>query len=406
VPSSIQPQGRRGRPGLSAGRRRLRRRGVQPQTAIVTGATGQDGYYLVRKLLAGGWTVHAPVRDEAAAAALLGGHDRLHLAARDLHDPGPLCALVGDVRPEELYNLAGESSVGASFADPRATWDSNAHAVVHLLDAVRTDSPQTRFYQASSGEMFGSVPGESVVHDESSALNPQSPYAAAKAAAHLLCRSYRESYDLRIACGILFNHESHRRGREFLTRKVVDHLQELRTGGEERRRLDGATRERGAGPADAGSGHSPLALGNLKARRDWGYAPDYVDAMIAILRQASIRGVPDEGRYYRDYVLGTGRLHHVWELVDRAFSLAGFELAWELDGDDPLSWHAAFADSGEPAVVVDPAFIRPSDPLAIAADPSRIIEDLGWEPRVGLDAFLEDMLAAGAPVHQGGTARQ
>jgi GDPmannose 4,6-dehydratase len=332
----------------------------------------------VRRLLETGWTVHATVRDRAAAAALFDEHDRLRIETRDLHDPAPLCALVGEVRPEELYNLAGESSVGASFTNPRATWDSNAHAVVHLLDAVRADSPSTRFYQASSGEMFGSVPGESVVHDETSALNPQSPYAAAKAAAHLLCRSYRESYDLRIACGILFNHESHRRGGAFLTRKVVDHLHGLRAGGERR----------------------PLALGNLKAQRDWGYAPDYVDAMIAIVRQASIRGVPDEARFYRDYVLGTGRLHHVWELVDRAFALAGFELAWQLEGSDPLDWSAAFADTGEAAVVVDPAFIRPSDPLAIAADPARIVEDLGWEPRVGLDAFLEDMLSAGAAVRQ------
>jgi GDPmannose 4,6-dehydratase len=347
---------------------------VQPRTAIVTGATGQDGYYLVRRLLDGGWTVHATARDAAAAMALFGAHERLRVEPRDLHDPGPLCALVGEVRPEELYNLAGASSVGASFADPRATWDSNAHVVVHLLDAVRTDSPGTRFYQASSGEMFGSVPGASVVHDEESALNPQSPYAAAKAAAHLLCRSYRESYDLRIACGILFNHESHRRGGPFLTRKVVDHLDTLRAGDERR----------------------PLALGNLKAQRDWGYAPEYVDAMVTILRQAQVRGVPDEARFYRDYVLGTGRLHHVWELVDRAFALAGFQLAWRLEGDDPLGWGAAFADSGEPAVVVDPAFIRPSDPLAIAADPTRIAEDLGWEARPGLDAFLEDMLAAGA----------
>ncbi len=351
---------------------------TDPRSALVTGATGQDGYYLVRRLLADGWTVHAAVRDPAAATALFGGHERLHAVRRDLHDPEPLCALVGALRPDELYNLAGESSVGASFADPRATWDSNAHVVVHLLDAVRTDSPATRFYQASSGEMFGSAPGASVVHDESSPLSPQSPYAAAKAAAHLLCGSYRESYDIRIACGILFNHESHRRGPEFLTRKVVDHLRALRSG----------------------TGRRPLALGNLKAQRDWGYAPDYVDAMIAILRQAAIRGVPDEARFYRDYVLGTGRLHHVWELVDRAFALAGFELAWELEGDDPLAWRAAFADSGEPAVVVDPAFIRPSDPLAIAADPSRIAADLGWEPRPGLDAFLEDMLSAGAAVPQ------
>ena len=214
---------------------------VQPRTAIVTGATGQDGYYLVRRLLESGWTVHATARDAAAATALFGGHERLRVETRDLHDPGPLCALVGEVRPEELYNLAGESSVGASFADPRATWDSNAHVVVHLLDAVRTDSPGTRFYQASSGEMFGSVPGASVVHDEESALNPQSPYAAAKAAAHLLCRSYRESYDLRIACGILFNHESHRRGGQFLTRKVVDHLHALRAGGERARRSRSGT---------------------------------------------------------------------------------------------------------------------------------------------------------------------
>ena len=347
---------------------------AQPKTAIVTGATGQDGYYLVRKLLADGWTVHAAVRDTEAAASLFGFNERLNALRRDLHDPGLLCALVGEIRPEEMYNLAGESSVGASFADPRATWDSNAHVVVHLLDAIRRDSPATRFYQASSGEMFGSVPGASVVHDESSALNPQSPYAAAKAAAHLLCRSYRESYELRIACGILFNHESHRRGPEFLTRKVVDHLRELRDGAERR----------------------PLALGNLKAQRDWGFAPDYVDAMIAILRQASIRGVPDEARFYRDYVLGTGRLHHVWELVDRAFALAGFDLQWELEGDDPLAWRAEFADSGAPAVVVDPAFIRPSDPLAIAADPSRIAAELGWQPEPGLDRFLEDMLAAGA----------
>jgi GDPmannose 4,6-dehydratase len=337
----------------------------------VTGATGQDGYYLVDKLLAGGWTVYAAVRDTRAAPRLFGVRERLHVVRGDLHEPGPLCALVGEIRPEELYNLAGESSVGASFADPRATWDSNAHAVVHLLDAVRTASPETRFYQASSGEMFGSVPGESVVHDETSALNPQSPYAAAKAAAHLLCRSYRESYDVRIACGILFNHESHRRGPEFLTRKVVDHIHALAAG------------ER-----------TPLALGNLKVQRDWGYAPDYVDAMIAILRQAAIRGVPDEARFYRDYVLGTGRLHHVWELVDRAFALAGHELAWALDGDDPLGWSAAFAGSGEPAVVVDPAFIRPSDPIAIAADPGRIAADLGWEPQPGMDAFLGDMLAA------------
>ncbi len=346
-------------------------RPVEPRTALVTGATGQDGFYLVRRLLADGWTVHAPVREVERAEQLFDHHPNLRAVRRDLRDPGPLCALVGDLRPEELYNLAGESSVGASFADPRATWESNAHIVVGLLDAVREDSPGTRFYQSSSGEMFGSAPGAGVVHDETSALNPQSPYAAAKAAAHLLCRSYRESYDLRIACGILFNHESHRRGPQFLSRKIVDHLHELRAGGERR----------------------PLALGNLIVQRDWGFAQNYVEAMVTILRQTAVRGDPDEARWYRDYVVGTGQLHHVWELADRAFALAGFELEWRLEGADPLEWSAAFADTGEPAVVVDPAFLRPADPQAIVADPSRIVEELGWQPVLGLDAFLEDMLA-------------
>jgi GDPmannose 4,6-dehydratase len=340
---------------------------VTERTAIVTGATGQDGWYLVQKLLSEGWTVHAAVRDVAAAEAAFGSHAQLHAVRRDLRDPGPLRALVGDVRPAELYNLAGESSVAASFRDPQATWESNAHVVVHLLDAVRADSPETRVYQASSGEMFGSVPGGDVVHDESSPLNPQSPYAAAKAAAHLLCRSYRESYGVHIACGILFNHESRRRGAQFLSRKVVDHVLALR----------------------GGSSAGPLALGNLNVQRDWGFAPDYVDGMISILRHGA-----------GDYVLGTGKLHYVWELADRAFALGGFELEWNLEGDDPAAWHATFAQSGERAVAVDASFIRPADPRAIAADPSRARNELGWEPQPGLDVFLEDMLAAGAAVAQ------
>ena len=340
----------------------------------MTGATGQDGYFLVRRLLDDGWTVHAPVRDVAAAQRLFAHHDALHTVRRDLADPGPLAALVGDVRPEEMYNLAGESSVAGSFTDPRAVWETNAHVVVHLIDAIRTDSPDTRFYQASSGEMFGWIPGDQIVHDEQSSLNPQSPYAAAKAAAHLFCRSYRESYDVRIACGILFNHESHRRGRQFLSRKVVDHVDALRRGA-----ADG-----------------PLRVGNLKAQRDWGFAPDYVEGMMMILRQTSIRGVRDVPGEYRDYVLGTGRLYHVWELIDRAFLLAGFQLDWDLDGDDPLGWHATF-ETGDTAVVVDAAFVRPADPAAIGADPGRVRRELGWKPRIGLDVFLSDMLRSRAP---------
>jgi GDPmannose 4,6-dehydratase len=345
-------------------------RAAQPKTALVTGATGQDGFFLVRRLLGDGWTVWAPVRDVDSAERLFDGHPSLHAIRRDLLDPGPLCALIGDVRPEEMYNLAGESSVGASFDDPLATWESNAHVVVNLLDAIRRDSPSTRLYQASSGEMFGYAPGGRVIHDENSALNPQSPYAAAKASAHLLCRSYRESYEIRIACGILFNHESSRRGPQFLTRKIVDHIAELRSS----------------------EIPEPLRVGNLKVQRDWGFAPDYVEGMVRILRQTSARGVPDIPSVYRDYVLGTGELHHVWELIDRAFTLAGYPLVWSFTGDDPLKWSASFASSGEPAVVVDPVFVRPADPIAIAADPARVRRELGWTPRLGLDAFLVEML--------------
>ena len=344
-------------------------------TAIVTGATGQDGYFLVRRLLADGWTVYATVRDVAAAVELFGETPQLHVVRRDLAEPAPLAALVGDVRPDEMYNLAGESSVAGSFVDPRATWETNAHAVVHLLDAIRKDSPGTRFYQASSGEMFGFVPGGEIAHAEESPLNPQSPYAAAKAAAHLLCRSYRESYGVRIACGILFNHESHRRGAGFLTRKIVDHIEALR----------------------AGAADGPLRVGNLKARRDWGFAPDYVEGMIMIARQASIRGVGDAATEYRDYVLGTGHLRHVWELVDCAFGLAGFRLVWDLEGEDPLRWRATFEHSAEAAVVVDAEFVRPADPAAIGADPTRARVELGCEPRAGLELFLADMLTADAP---------
>ena len=137
---------------------------------------------------------------------------------------------------------------------------------------------------------------------------------------------------------------------------------------------------------------APLRVGNLKAQRDWGFAPDYVEGMQLILRQTDVRGVSDVASEYRDYVLGTGHLHAVWELIDAAYALAGLELRWELEGLDPLRWHASFSDSGDPAVQVDSAFVRPSDPLAIAADPSRIRRELGWEPRVGMEVFLRDML--------------
>jgi GDPmannose 4,6-dehydratase len=291
--------------------------------------------------------------------------------------------LIKRTRPDEFYNLAGQSSVSKSFSDPLYTWRTNAESVVHLLECIRKDSPDTRFYQASSTDMFGMPPSDSAVFNEDSALNPQSPYASAKAAAHLLCHSYRQVYNLRIASGILSNHESHRRPASFLSRKVVDHVRKLKE-------LSSSQR----------NSSSPLTVGNLKVQRDWGFAPDYVEGMVRIMRQIECRaqvesnGVEaDEARNYRDYVLATGRTHAVWELIDCAFTIADFALEWDLEGPDPAAWKAVFRSNDMPAVVVNPKFLRAAEPLVIGVDPGRAQRELGWAPRQGLEVFLKDMFS-------------
>jgi GDPmannose 4,6-dehydratase len=358
---------------------------LKPGVAIITGASGQDGYFLTERLLREGWVVHATTRTPEALrfldlpAATL---SRLHVHQIDLLHPNSLQDLIVRTQPDEFYNLAGQSSVSRSFADPLYTWRTNAQTVVHLLECIRTNSAETRFYQASSTDMFGFVPGATILCEEGSALNPQSPYASAKAAAHMLCHSYREAYDLRIACGILANHESHRRPASFLSRKVVDHILHLKRIPQKEIALQ-----------------PPLTLGNLKARRDWGFAPDYVEGICKVLRQIDVRlqvtGIQEEtdrGENYRDYVLATGDTHAVWEMVACAFTIAGFDLDWNLEGDDPASWRAVFRSSGTPAVVVNPDLLRAAEPLVIQVDPGRARRELGWAPRRGLEVFLEDMI--------------
>jgi GDPmannose 4,6-dehydratase len=348
--------------------------------ALVTGASGQDGTLLVRRLLADGWTVHACIRPGDATAPA-GDPGQLIVHRLDLAESSRWAELVRDTRPDELYNLAGQSSVFSSFDDPLATWRLNAGAVAELLEALRRESPATRMYQASSADIFGFLPGASVIHDERSALFPQSPYAAAKAAAHVLCGVYRSSYGLRVACGILSNHESRLRPPSYLSAKVANHVRALREL-----------------PAAARREAPPLAMGNLRAQRDWGFAPDFVDGAMSVLRQVAVRnehlGSADEdtGASYRDYVLGTGQMHSVWELVDTAFRIAGMPLRWSLEGDSPHAWHACFVEGGQRAVVVNPEFLRPSDPVAIGVDPSLANRELGWTPRRGLDHILADML--------------
>ena len=354
--------------------------------AIVTGGGGQDGYFLTKRLLADGWLVHATVRrlDSLPLSDLVArSNSHLHLHQIDLLEPRQMFELIVQTQPDEFYNLAGQSSVRASFSDPLYTWRTNAEAVVHLLECLRKESPHTRFYQASSTDMFGISATGVTLHNEVSSLNPQSPYASAKAAAHLLCHSYREVYGLRIASGILSNHESHRRPPSFISRKVVDHVLQLS-------RLTSAEQKHSA----------PLKMGNLKARRDWGFAPDYVDGMCRILRQIEVRAEQlgrasdaDKGLNYHDYVLATGETHAVWELVDAAFRLVGFQLDWQFDGEDPSNWRAIFRETGTLAVVVDPAFLRVAEPLEIRSDPSRARRELGWVPRKGLEVFLNDMIS-------------
>ena len=355
-------------------------------TAIVTGAAGQDGHYLVQRLLAEGGHVHATVRARSRAGDLdaLSGTGHLAVHELDVADADGFERLVADVRPDEFYNCAGQSSVSQSFRDPSDTWRSNADAVLGMLEAIRLRSPSTRFYQSSSTDMFGSIPGSATVYDERSQFRPQSPYAAAKAAAHMLCDAYRRAFDLRIACGILSNHESRRRPASFLTSKVAGYVRSL------------------GGPLDDGHARPlpPLRVGNLSVRREWGYSPEYVEGMIRICRQIAVRAdvqkaelEADVGSSYRDYVLGSGRLHAVWELIDRAFLLGGFPLDWDRTSPDPADWTARLRDTGKLAVVVDPALIRHSDPAIIGTDPSMARDELAWQPHPDLDPFLTDMLA-------------
>jgi GDPmannose 4,6-dehydratase len=310
-----------------------------PKRALITGIGGQDGSYLAELLLSKDYEVHGMMRRGSTGSLDRIAHiaSDLSMHSADLHDAASLNRAIRESRPDEVYNLAGTSFVGSSWLDPVTTADLTATGAIRLLDALRTEAPDARYYQASSSEVFG-VPSE-VPQTERTSLTPQTPYGVAKSYAHHITVTYRETYDLFACAGILYNHESPRRGPEFVTRKITRAAAAIKHGLE-----------------------SELRLGNLDARRDWGFARDYVEAMWLMLQQ-------DEPE---DFVIATGVLHSVREFVDAAFERAGIDPA--------------------PYVVQDERFIRPADPRDLVGDASKAREKLGWEPRTGFDELVTLMV--------------
>ena len=307
--------------------------------ALITGVTGQDGSYLAELLLDEGFEVIGMVRRSSTVTFERIAHiqDRLTLVSADLLDEASLIHVLRDHRPEEVYNLAAQSFVQASWGQPVLTGETTALGVTRLLDAIRTVDPEIRFYQASSSEMFGKV--QAVPQDEDTPFYPRSPYGVAKVYGHWITVNYRESYDLHASSGILFNHESPRRGLEFVTRKVTNGVARIKHG------LD-----------------TQLSLGNLDAERDWGYAADYVRAMYLMLQQDH----PD------DYVVATGETHEVRELCEIAFAVAG------LDYQD--------------YVVLDERFLRPAEVDLLIGTPAKAEKVLGWKRDVDFPTLVQMMV--------------
>ena len=309
--------------------------------ALITGITGQDGSYLAELLLDKGYEVHGMVRRSSTENFERIQHltDRIALVQADLLDQSSLVDALEEAQPEEVYNLGAQSFVPTSWRQPVLTAEFTAVGVTRLLEAIRRANPDIRFYQASSSEMFGKV--REVPQSETTPFYPRSPYGVAKAYGHFITVNYRESYSLFAVSGILFNHESPRRGLEFVTRKISDGVARIKLG-----------------LADE------LRLGNLDAKRDWGFAGDYVEAMWLMLQAET----PD------DYVIATGEEHSVQEFVDLAFARAGLEA-----GDH---------------VKTDPAFLRPAEVDHLVGTAAKAREQLGWEPRVSLRELVEMMVDA------------
>lgn len=332
------------------------------KTALITGITGQDGAYLARLLLSKGYRVYGTYRRTSSVNFWrideLGvfGHEEINLVEFDLTDLGTCIRLLEKTGATEVYNLAAQSFVGVSFEQPQTTAQITAIGVLNLLEAIRFVNHQIRFYQASTSEMFGKV--QEIPQKETTPFWPRSPYGVAKLYGHWITINYRESYDIFGASGILFNHESPLRGREFVTRKITDSVAKIKQG-----KLD------------------TLELGNIDAKRDWGYAEDYVDGMWRMLQADA----PDT------YVLATNRTETVRDFVTMSFKAAGIQLAWQGEGKNEI---AEDAESGKLLVKINPKFYRPAEVELLIGDPQKANDELGWEPSTKLEDLCRMMVEA------------
>ncbi|RAS23407.1 GDP-mannose 4,6-dehydratase [Paraburkholderia bryophila] len=332
------------------------------EIAVVTGITGQDGAYLAQLLLEKGYTVYGTYRRTSSvnfwrlAEVGVEKHPNLHLVEYDLTDLASSIRLLQTTKAAEVYNLAAQSFVGVSFDQPITTAEITGVGALNLLEAIRIVNPEIRFYQASTSEMFGKV--QAIPQVESTPFYPRSPYGVAKLYAHWMTINYRESYNIFGSSGILFNHESPLRGREFVTRKITDSMAKLRRGN-----LD------------------VLELGNLDAKRDWGFAKEYVEGMWRMLQASK----PDT------YVLATNRTETVRDFVSMAARAAGFQLAWE--GRDVNEVGIDMA-TNKTIVKINPKFHRPAEVELLIGDASKAQKELGWQPKTTLEELCQMMVEA------------
>jgi GDPmannose 4,6-dehydratase len=326
--------------------------------AFITGITGQDGSFLAEFLLEKGYEVHGIIRRASNFNTHhidhLMGNPHLTLHYGDLTDSSNLNKLLGNIKPDEIYNLGAQSHVKVSFEVPEYTAQVDAVGTLRILDAMQTHCPHAKFYQASTSELYGKV--QEIPQKETTPFYPRSPYGVAKLYGFWIVKNFREAYDMFACNGILFNHESERRGKTFVTRKITTILSEISVG-----------------LTDV------LKLGNLDAKRDWGYAKDYVEMMWLMLQQDK----PE------DYVIATGKMYTVREFVEKAAKHIDMEIVWKGEGVEEKGYDAK---TGKLVVEVDPRYFRPAEVELLVGDPSKAKEKLGWEPRVEIDELVEIMM--------------